>query len=223
MACKREAEFAVFIRFRARRTMKHNKIKQRSVIYLLLSFLVLTMTISGCSTAITTNPPRSVTEQLLLSTAADRAIASASLPMVQGKKVFVDGTYFDSYDPKYVLGSIRDAFSRAGALLVDTVSNSDIIVEARSGGLSTDASESLLGVPATGIPIPLAGVVSIPELAIYKSSRQHSIAKLALLAYDTHSREHIYSSGPMVGKSYNKYYKFLGLIQWTTTDIPEKK
>ena len=179
--------------------------------------------LTGCSSALMTNPPRAVTEQLLLSTAADRAIASVSLPMIQGKKVYLDSTYFDSYDPKYVLGSIRDAFSRSGARLVDNVTNSDIIVEARSGGLSIDSSESLVGVPASGIPIPLAGVVSIPELAIYKSSRQHSIAKLALLAYATGSREHIYSSGAMVGKSYNKYYKILGLIQWTTTDIPEKK
>ncbi len=170
-----------------------------------------------------TNPARSATEQLLLSTAADRAIAATNLPPVQGKKVYVDGTYYDSYDPKYVLGSIRDALSRSGALLVDTASNSDVIVEARCGGLSIDASESLLGIPATGIPIPLAGVVSIPELALYKSSRQRSIAKLALLAYDTRSREHVFSSGSMAGKSYNKYYKFLGIIQWTTTDIPEKQ
>ena len=63
----------------------------------------------------------------------------------------------------------------------------------------------------------------MPELAIYKSSRQKSIAKLALLAYSTHSLEHFYSSGPMVGKSYNTYYKLLGLIQWTRSDIPEKK
>ena len=48
-------------------------------------------------------------------------------------------------------------------------------------------------------------------------------AKFALLAYATDSREHVFSSGPMLGKAYNKYYKFLGIIQWTTTDIPEKK
>jgi hypothetical protein len=34
------------------------------------------------------------------------------------KRVFVDGTYFDSYDSKYVIGAIRDAFTRAGALLM---------------------------------------------------------------------------------------------------------
>jgi hypothetical protein len=60
-------------------------------------------------------------------------------------------------------------------------------------------------------------------LALFKSSRQNSIAKLALLAYSRESGEHYFSSGPMLGKAYNKYYKLLFLIQWTATDIPEKK
>lgn len=192
------------------------------VFWTLLSALPALL-LSGCADSTITNPPRSATEQLLLSTAADRAINSANLAEFARKKVFVDGTYFESYDSKYVIGAIRDALSRAGALLVNEATNSDIVVEARSGGLSIDASQSLVGFPNTGVPIPLSGSLQIPELALYKSSRQHSIAKLALLAYATKTREHVFSSGPMLGKSYNKYYKFLGLIQWTTTDIPEKK
>jgi hypothetical protein len=186
---------------------------------LALSLFVL----AGCSSATMTNPSRSVTEQLLLSTAADRAINSVSLVDFDHKKVFVDGTYFDSYDSKYVIGSIRDALSRAGALLSNVASNSDIIMEARSGGLSIDASDTLFGIAQTGLPIPLAGTLNIPELSLYKSSRQKAIAKLALLAYSTHSLIHVFSSGPMVGQSYNTYYKLLGMIQWTSTDIPEKK
>jgi hypothetical protein len=179
--------------------------------------------VMGCSTATMSNPPRTVTEELLLSTAADRAIDSVSLVQFANKKIFIDGTYFDSYDSKYVLGQIRDAFSRAGALLEPAASNSDIIVEARNGGLSIDPSTTLVGIAQTGLPIPLAGTLSIPELSIYKSDRQHAIAKLALLAYSTVDRKHVYSSGSMVGKAYNKYYKLIGLIQFTTTDIPEKK
>jgi hypothetical protein len=189
----------------------------------LSALLPVILLLTGCAESTITNPPRSVTEQLLLSTAADRAINSTSLALFDQKKVFVDGTYFDSYDSKYVLGAIRDAFSRSGALLVNEATNSEIIVEARSGGLSIDASSSLIGVPSTGVPVPLSGTLQIPELAFWKSSRQNSIAKLALLAYSTQSREHIFSSGSMLGKSYNNYYKFLGIIQWTTTDIPEKK
>ena len=171
-----------------------------------------------------TNPPRSATEELLISTAADRAIASTVLTNFAHHKVFLDGSYYESYDAKYVLGALRDALSRSGALLVNTETNSEFVVEARSGALSIDNSDALFGIPSAGAPLPLAGALAIPEIALYKASHQRSIAKLALLAYATHSREHYYSSGPMVGKSYNNYYKvLLGIIQWTTTDIPEKK
>jgi hypothetical protein len=178
--------------------------------------------LTGCADFTMTNPPRTVTEQLLLSTAADRALRDASLEMFRGKKVFIDGTYFDSYDPKYVLGAIRDTFSQAGALLAADAGSSDIVVEARAGGYSTDFSSSLIGIPNLGFPIPLVGVISMPELALYKSSDQKSIAKIALLAYETKSREHYYSSGPLVGKAYNINHKILGFL-WVTTDIPEKK
>jgi hypothetical protein len=176
----------------------------------------------GCTQTTLTAPQRSATEQLLLSTAADRAIASTNLALFNGKKVFVDGTYFDSYDGKYALGTIRDALSRSGALLVTAVTNSDIVIEARSGALSIDAADMLIGVPSAGVPVPLAGTISIPELAFYKSQKQYSLAKFALLAYETKGGKHVYSSGPMIGKAYNHYYRFIGFIAYTSTDIPAK-
>jgi hypothetical protein len=37
------------------------------------------------------------------------------------------------------------------------------------------------------------------------------------------SGDHYFSSGPMVGTSRNRYFKLLGFISWTRTDIPEKQ
>ncbi len=177
----------------------------------------------GCTQTILTAPQRSATEQLLLSTAADRAIASTNFSLFNGKKVFVDAGNFDSYDAKYAIGSIRDALSRAGALLVSVATNSDITIEPRSGALSIDASSTLIGVPSGAVPVPLTGAVSIPELALYKSQKQFSMAKLALLAYETHGGKHFYSSGPMLGKAYNHYYVFIGFITITSSDMPTKR
>jgi len=177
---------------------------------------------SGCAFNKRTEPARSATEQLLLSTVADRALQSSNYVLFAGQKVFVDTNYFSSYDSGYALGSVRDGLSRAGALLVTAVTNSDITVEVRAGALSADSNDSLIGVPATGIPIPLVGALSIPELALYKSEDQRAYAKIAILAYATKSREHVFSSGPLVGGAYNNYHKIL-FISWVTTDIPEKK
>jgi hypothetical protein len=184
---------------------------------------ILTLLLGGgCASFRMTEPPRTATEQLLLSTVADRALASADLTIFANQRVFLDATYFDSYDSKYAIGEIRDALSRAGALLESSPANSDIIIEARAGALSTDSSYTLIGVPSTGLPIPLTGTISTPEIAFYKSQNQLSYAKIALLAYANQSRAHIYSSGPLVGKSYSDYHKIL-FINWFSTDIPEKQ
>src|ERR1700722_7217803 len=183
-------------------------------------FISAAFLLDGCTTNKTTDTVRSATEQLLLSTATDHALQSANLTVFENWKVFLDTNYFDSYDSKYVLGTIRDALSRAGAILEDNATNSDIIIEARSGALATDNSESLFGIPSLGVPVPLAGTLQIPEVAFYKADKQRSTAKIALLAFAKESREHIYSSGPLDGKSYDKNYRFL-FLAWIHTDIPE--
>jgi hypothetical protein len=195
--------------------------RERNLILTALAALTLLWT-NGCTTMRQTDPPRTATEQLLLSTAADRAVEDVTLAQFANKKVFLDPAYFDSYDSKYALGAIRDALSRAGALLMADSKASEITIEARSGALSTDDRTYLLGLPALGIPIPLAGTVTTPEIALYKSSKQYSTAKFALLAYTTQSRGHVFSSGSMVGKAYNNYFNII-FVPLHRTDVPEIK
>jgi hypothetical protein len=58
-------------------------------------------------------------------------------------------------------------------------------------------------------------------VAFYQRISQFSYAKFALLAYSDKTRAHIYSSGPLDGKSYDTYRSLL-FISWWRTDIPEK-
>lgn len=179
--------------------------------------------LTGCTQTGLTKPARSATEQLLISTAAERALAKADFSIVRGKNVFVDRTYFDSYDKDYVLGTLRDYISVNGGLLVTNVESAEIVIEPRSGALSIDASSSIIGLPQSAAPLPLAGSVQLPEMALYKSEKEYSIAKIALLAYERDSKKHIASSGPLVGRANIKYYKFLGLISYTKTNVPERQ
>ena len=190
-------------------------------VYVMAMVIALTLFSAGCASSLVTNPPRSATEQLLLSSAADRAMASVDLDIFAGRTTFLDLTYFDSYDSKYAEGEIRDALFRAGALLVNSETNADIIIEARSGALAIDNDTILFGIPNMSVPIPLSVPIEIPEIALYKTQTQHSYAKFALLAYANKSRAHIYSSGPLDGTSNHDYHKIL-FISWVATDIPEK-
>lgn len=183
--------------------------------------LLITWLIAGCTSTKTTTTARTATEQLLLSTATDHALQDTGFEMFAGRKVYLDATYFDSYDPQYVLGTLRDALSRAGALLENIPSNSDFIVEARSGALAIDESDTMFGIPTIGIPVPLAGTVQTPEISFYKSARQRSSAKFALLAISRDSGAHVYSTGPLDGKSFDKHSR-LFFISWHRTDVPEK-
>jgi len=195
--------------------------REKNLILTVLAALTL-LWANGCTTVRQTDPARTATEQLLLSTAADRAVEDVILSQFANKKVFLDTAYFDSYDSKYAIGAIRDALSRAGALLMAESKGSEITIEARSGALSTDDRTYLLGLPAMAIPIPLAGTVPTPEIALYKSSKQYSTAKFALLAYMTQSREHVFSSGAMVGRAFDNYFKIV-FVPIHRTDVPEIK
>jgi len=194
----------------------------RQMVLFSVNLLLAVVLLTGCGTTKTSDPARTATEQLLLSTATDHALATANLKIFANRKVFVDAANFDSYDAKYVVGSIRDVLSRAGALLEDSMTNSDIIVEARSGALSTDSSDSLFGIPSLGVPVPLAGTLQTPQVGIYVAHRQESYAKIALLAFTQQSRSHVYSSGPLEGKSLDQHSRFL-FVGWHRTDLPEKQ
>jgi hypothetical protein len=192
--------------------------------FLILWVVLVGWATSGCVQTRVTEPRRTATEQLMISTAADRSLSQAPmLDAFQGKKVFVDTTYFDSYDESYVIGALRQRLSEHGALLVTNAVSSDVVLEPRSAALSTDSATSMIGMPSLPLPAALSGGVSTPELYLLKSQKLYSTAKLALFAYDEKSRRHFYSSGDLLGKATLKYYTFIGFIKITRTDLPEKK
>lgn len=188
-----------------------------------IASVLVALICDGCASTTVTKPAESATQQLLFSTAVDRALAGIDFGFLAKQKVFLDTTDIkDAYHYEYAVGDIRDALSQAGALLVTNSADSDVIIEARAGSLSDDDSSTLIGIPTTPAPIPLAGAITLPEIALYKSEDQKSYAKIALLAYANKSREHIFSSGPLSGTSYDYFHKIL-FISWLTTDIPQFK
>ena len=197
-----------------------NRIRVAAVLRGVLYCVLLALS-AGCHSLKITEPKRTVTEQLLLSSAADRAVAVLEVSTLRGKKVYVEDRYFKSYDKRYVLGAIRQRLSESGARLTTDEEKADVIVEPRSAGLGLDTQESLLGIPSMGLPIPLAGAVQTPEIALYKSQKGDSTAKFALFAYEQVSRDHIYSSPTGSGKAHFYHYKILGFFNWRKTDIPE--
>lgn len=186
----------------------------------LFCFVIAAGFLCGCTTVRETTPARTATEQLLLSTAAEKATADRYFAWLTGKKVFVEEKYFDSYDKGNAISLIRERISASGALLVKSDDKADTIVEIRSDALSMNNSSTLLGVPAMTVPIPLAGPVQTPELALYKDGKSDSIGKFALFAYERESGKYLHTADAMLGRAHLHLYKVL-FISWKKTDVPE--
>ena len=179
----------------------------------------LFLLLAGCTTARESNPPRTATEQLLISTAADRAAGQMLAQFPLGTKVFVDAQYFEGLDAKYTIGAIRDQLAKDGARLVADRGSADLVVEIRLGGQSIDQTSTLFGIPSLDLPIPLAGAFKFPEIALFKKARQIGTAKIAMTGYDQKDGAYKFTVGPGDGYSNRTQWTVLVFLSWTTEDF----
>ena len=178
--------------------------------------------LTGCTIDRETSPQRTATEQLMLSTAADRAAEQLTFGMPEGTKVFVDSTNFDAYDGKYAIAKIRSRVLESGANLVNEKEQADAILEIRSGALSTDDHTFIVGIPSFQVPIPFAGELTFPELALFKKGAEKGVAKFAAVGYDTKTGKLIHSSDAKYGFSTQTEWVVLLLVSWKNDDFRPK-
>jgi hypothetical protein len=182
------------------------------------SALLPILLLCGCTTDRQTDPQRTATEQLLISAAADRAAEQLSLDLGPNKKAFLDTSNFEGQDGKYAIATIRSSLLKQGTKFVGDKKQADTIVEIRAGALSIDKHETLVGIPSYNLPIPLAGPLATPEIAIYKSEDQEGIAKFAATAYDAKDGHYIGESAPPLGHSHLQKQVLL-VVSWTHDDV----
>jgi len=194
------------------------------------SLLGLLLTIAtlggGCATIRTTDPPRTATEQFLLSGAATRAIDQLSSESLRDRKVFIDSTYLGSAQTAneyaFLIGELRAKLLLSGIRLVEKRDQAQILLELRSGGLGIDRLEFLLGIPALYIPTVTQSAVpaATPELAIIKSTKQRGYASVAYVAYWADTGEVVAHSGPFIGRTVREDWWILGTGPRTVGNIP---
>jgi hypothetical protein len=186
----------------------------------------------GCATIRTTDPPRTATEMFLMSEAAARAVDQLKNDALRDRKVYLDATYLNAstltQEQSFLLGELRAQLLLGGVRLVDKKENAQIVMEVRSGGLSIDRLEFLLGIPSIYISGGTSAnpgnlPVATPELSIFKTTRQKGFASVAYVAYWADTGEVIASSGPFVGKTYREDIWIFGAGPRTTGNVPPAK
>lgn len=181
--------------------------------------IALLLALTACTSVRETEPARTATEQLLFSTAAERAADKLAFNMVEGTKVFVDPTYVDGTDSKYLLSTIRDRVMRRGGDIVDEKAKAEIVIEPRVGAISIDRQKRLFGIPDFGIPIPLAGEVDVPEIALFKRDTRQGVIKVAATHYNAKTGLLIQSLDPVYGFSHKTDWAFLIFFSWESNDL----
>ena len=179
----------------------------------------LPLILSGCVTDRQTDTPRTATEELLISDAADRAAQDITGTMPGGSKLFLDTSNFDATDGKYAIGAIREALLRRRDDLVDKKTDADAVVEVRSGALATNDHETLIGVPSFGVPLPLAGTLNTPKIALYDKTTQLGVAKFAATATDAKTGALLGASTPQYGYAHKTRHIVLLFFGWNTDDL----
>lgn len=182
---------------------------------------------SGCTSTIrTTDPPRTATEQFLLSQAAAEAVSQLSVDALRGRRVYLDAEYFAASEQAFVLGELRAKLLLDGVQLT-TRNDAQIVLEVRSGGVGIDRSDFLLGIPSlilsTGDADAASGLtrtpLATPELALVKNINQAGIASVAFVAYWADTGEIVATSGPHIGRTLREDWWFFGFGPRTVGDI----
>lgn len=181
--------------------------------------VLLLLALCACSQLRESQPGRTAVEQLLFSAAVDRVCDKLALEVPADSKVFVDASYVEGTDSKYLVGTLRDRILRHGGRLVAARDQADLVFEPRVGALSIDRKETLVGVPGFPIPIPLAGALNFPDLALYKRDRRQGVVKLALTSYDAKTGALHSSHGPVYGFSHQTDWVVLLFIGWDDNDL----
>ena len=201
--------------------------KNNNLLVIKLSLILLVCICTGCVNKIRmTEPARSLAEELLVSTSIDRSLSlldPEAIGRLKGFKVFISSTYIKTLDQEYLIGSLRDLLLSNGALVVDALEDAEMIVEIRSGANSLDNSTATLGISEDqSLPNPVTGApVALPEIAFYKKENNYAATKIAIIAYQAKSREHVFSSGTLLGGAYDKHFQLLGILRLRFTDVPE--
>ena len=184
-----------------------------------MATILLLSALGGCSSMTTTYPGRSASEELVMSTAIDRAAYQLAQQLPPFESVFIDASLFDGTDAKYAVGSIRAELARRGTHFSADRAHARTILEVRAGALSIDRHKFLIGIPEFTLPFPLAGTLAVPEIAIYSDHTDQGVAKFAAMAYDETDGRLLAIIDPLYGYSHNQKKTAALFVTWTKQDF----
>lgn len=199
--------------------------------------------LGGCTTIRITDPPATADQQFLMTQAAEEAVRQLSVDALRDRTVYVDTQWLiptarptapdptleatfqrqPSLEHLFLIGDLRAKLLKSGVRLVDSRDKAQVILEVRSGALSVNRLDFLLGISSSVLPTGAAagGInVSTPEISILKMTKQNGWASVGIVAYWKDSGEMVAISGPFIGHTRRQDIWIFGTGPRTVGTIP---
>jgi hypothetical protein len=171
---------------------------------------------SGCAFSARVQTPRTSWEQILATTAIDRALAQVEWPEVDGKSVFVEvGPPGDVLDDLYLQRSIEVSLADRGAQIARNAEGAEYLLSCLVGAIGLDISGRFLGIMGSqGGFIP----IKVPELALYKTTLRKGYAKAEIYLVDLETNTVVHHSGPVEGAAYRRSKTYFFVFETRESD-----
>lgn len=181
---------------------------------------MIALGLCACTIVHSTPPARTASEQLLVSTAADRAAEKIAEAIPPNEVVYLDASSLEGADGRYAADAVQDRLFRRNIRLVTSPDDADVILVLRSGALSTDEDQTLVGLPQFAVPFfPVGNLLTVPELDLFKESRARGVAQFAATGFDRRSHRLVVSVDPQWGFSHKTQWVILLLFTWSRNDL----
>jgi len=203
-------------------------IKTLSFVTRALAISAIASLATGCTGEIReSTSARTATEQLLISSAAERAVKKfrEAGPLVRGKRIAIDDSRFNSIDKPYVMSALRNYLSGKGATLIakggENIKNAkgkevkvtpELVVEIRSATLGIKDASMGFGLPPLPLPVPNSNLTTkTPGLYFIFRDKQEGWAKFQFWLYEPSKRRYLVQSKDLWGHSYYSLWTFIGV------------
>lgn len=187
---------------------------------LILPLALASFFLTGCIGGIRdTTTARTASEILLISTAAERAVAKYDASGLAGKRVFIDEGRFDSVDKPYVISALRDHLAGSGVTLTadknpitkDNAGGADFVLELRNGTLGIWDGDFVVGIPQLPMAAQGSPTVLLPPLYLFRRLSAQGFAKFQFWLYDAANASFIGRSKDLWGHAYYNQWWWFGV------------
>ena len=181
----------------------------------LLAGMALSLCLWGCSLNYeTTKSARSPLEQMLLTQSLQRSLADAAPPVRSGQSVGIEAVGLTG-DQAFLISQIEKWLVGEG-LTVPKDGKEALVARVTIEAFGTLQDGSFFGIPPVG-----GGLfpISLPELALYKATRQRAVTRFSVDFIDKKNGKLIRSTPVHEGYAFYNQYVFLFAFSHNTTDL----